>query len=458
MIDLLKQAIGVMQDAGAQFCDARYQRVIRTTIQIVDGGVRSLSEDLTGGLCLRARSSGSWGYASTNDLDRKGVFLAADRAASNARLGSAKGVAIPEGKALKCDLNAAVAVHPSKVPLEEKLALTRDLEKAQRVSPKIVNSTAYYLDSVRTNWLANSFGSELRWEEVRGRMFAQPVASDGAHTELFYNIVDGTKGFEMFKSLDIDELGRLCGKEAVGMLSAKKCPSGEQICITDPSVSGLLAHEVMGHASEADEVIKKRSFLSDVVGKKVASDLITMVDDGTVEGAYGSIPFDDEGTPSSRTTIIENGVYKGYLHSLETAAEMRTSPTGNGRAQDSFRRIFVRMTNTCFEAGDWTLEEMLEDVKFGVMTDRFLSGMEDPVGGGFEGKALRGFLIENGKVTDMLRSFTLTGKALEILKTTDAVAKDLRLDGGSCGKGTEDMVPVSDGGPYCRSRIILGGG
>jgi TldD protein len=133
-------------------------------------------------------------------------------------------------------------------------------------------------------------------------------------------------------------------------------------------------------------------------------------------------------------------------------------PTGNGRAQDPFRRVFVRMTNTYFEAGDWQLEEMLEGVKFGVLTDRFISGMEDPVGGGFEAKALRGFLIENGKVTDVLRSFTLTGKALEILKTTDAMGKELRLDGGNCGKGNEDMVPVSDGGPYCRSRIILGGG
>ncbi|MDD1743622.1 MAG: TldD/PmbA family protein [Methanomassiliicoccales archaeon] len=458
MIDLLKQAVGVMQDAGAQFCDARYQKVNRTNIQIVDGGVRSLAEDRTGGLCLRARHSGSWGYASISDLDKKEVFLAAERAASNARLGGAKGIAIPSGKAEKRDLKAGVQLHPLNVTLEEKLSLVKDLEKAQRISPQIVNSTAVYLDSVKTNWLVNSFGSELQWEEVRGRLFGQPVASDGERTELFYNIVDGTKGFEMFKSLDLDQLGRYCGNEAVKMLSAKKCPSGEQVCITDPAVSGLLAHEVMGHASEADEIIKNRSFLSTVVGKKVASELITMVDDGGVEGAYGSIPFDDEGTPSSRTTIIENGVYKGYMHSLETAAEMKVRPTGNGRAQDPFRRVFVRMSNTFFEAGDWKLEEMLEDVKFGVLTDLVISGMEDPVGGGFEGKALRGYLIENGKVTDMLRSFTLTGKALEILKTTDAVGKEIKFGGGTCGKGNEDYVPVSDGGPHCRSRIILGGG
>jgi TldD protein len=242
------------------------------------------------------------------------------------------------------------------------------------------------------------------------------------------------------------------------MLSAKRCPSGETTCITDPMISGLLAHEVMGHASEADEIVKKRSFLSNVVGTKVASDLVTMVDDGTLDSAHGYIPFDDEGTRSSRTVIIDRGEYQGYMQSLETAAEMRVKPTGNGRAQDPHRRVFVRMTNTFFEAGDWKLEEMIEGIKHGVLTDRAISGMEDPVGGGFEAKALRGFLIENGEVTDMLRGFTLTGKALEILKTTDAVGKKLELDGGTCGKGVEDFVPVSSGGPHCRSRIILGGG
>jgi len=120
--------------------------------------------------------------------------------------------------------------------------------------------------------------------------------------------------------------------------------------------------------------------------------------------------------------------------------------------------VFVRMTNTFFEAGDWKLEEMIEGVESGVLTDRFISGMEDPVGGGFEGKALRGFLIENGKLTDMVRGFTLTGKALEILKTVDAVGDKVSLDGGNCGKGTEDWVSVSSGGPYLRSKIILGGG
>ncbi|OPX59049.1 MAG: protease TldD [Methanomassiliicoccales archaeon PtaB.Bin215] len=115
------------------------------------------------------------------------------------------------------------------------------------------------------------------------------------------------------------------------------------------------------------------------------------------------------------------------------------------------------MTNTFFEKGDQNLDEMIADVKFGVLTDRMISGMEDPVGGGFEAKALRGYLIENGKVTKLLRSFTLTGNALEILRTGDAVGNKVELDGGSCGKGIEDWVPVSSGGPHCRFKIVLGG-
>jgi TldD protein len=193
------------------------------------------------------------------------------------------------------------------------------------------------------------------------------------------------------------------------------------------------------------------------VGKVVANEQITMIDNGTVEGAYGSLQFDDEGTPTSRTVVIQDGVYTGYMQNLETGAEMGVPSTGNGRAQDFGRRMWVRMTNTYFEPGDWKLEEMLEDVKFGILTDKFVNGMEDPVGGGFEAKAHRGFLIENGKITKPLRAITLTGKALDILKTTDAVGNKLSLDAGTCGKGSEDYVPVTSGGPYCRSKLIAGG-
>lgn len=458
MLELLGSAVERMRSGKTEFCDARYQSFKRLNAIMVDGAVRSLNEDVVLGACLRARCKGSWGYASTSSLDKEAILLAASQAARNAKMGTAKGKAIHEMRGERGRHKAKVKLHPSKVPLEEKLSLIKDLDRAQRGRASVVNSNASYIESVKSTKLVNSFGAELEWEEVRGRLNCMSIASDGSRTEVYYDMVDGSGGYELFKSVDTSKMGLECAKEAEKMLRSKKCPSGEMTCITDPVISGLLAHEVMGHASEADEIVKKRSFLSDVVGRKVASDTITMVDDGTLKSAHGYIPFDDEGSRSSRTVIIDQGVYKGYMQSLETAAEMGVRPTGNGRAQGPHQKVFVRMTNTFFEAGDWKLEEMIEGVKHGVLTDRAISGMEDPVGGGFEAKALRGFLIENGEITSMLRGFTLTGKALEILKTTDAVGERMKLDGGTCGKGVEDFVPVSSGGPHCRSKIILGGG
>lgn len=457
MMDQLELAVERMRAEGADFCDARYQVITSTGVAVVDAAVKRISEDRLRGACLRARKRGSWGYATTVDVSKEAMMEATAKAVRNALAGTAQGKLIPDRGGAKADLKAQVKLHPSKVGMDEKVQAALDMDRAQRVDPRIVNSNAMLREEVRENMLVNSHDKRLSWEEVRSTIMVEAVAHEAGRTEFFYDIRDGSVGYELVKETDLEAFGRETGKEAIKMLSAVKAPSGLVTCITDPSISGLLAHEVMGHASEADEIVKRRSFLTDMVGKKVGSPLITMVDDGTFKGARGCIPFDDEGSPSSRTVVIQDGVYRGYMHSLETAAEMGVEPTGNGRAQAFDHRVWVRMTNTFFDKGDQDLDEMIADVKLGVLTDHMISGMEDPVGGGFEAKALRGFLIENGKITNMLRSFTLTGNALNILSTADAMGKKVELDGGYCGKGIEDWVPVSSGGPHCRFKIVLGG-
>ncbi len=457
MEDELRKAVRIMQDSGAEFCDARYQESRTLSIMVSNHELRNMSNGRLAGIGLRARIGGSWGFAASASIDRKSIEEMARKAVRAAKAGDCPGTPIPEQPARTGSFRAKARIPPASVPTEEKLAMVKDLDEAQKISDKIANTNAIYAESLRTTVLTNSFGSSLRWEDGRIRLIANTVAADAGRMEAYRESIAGTRGMELLQKYDLAEVGVRTAKEAIVQLGAVKPPSGMVTCITDPEITGLLAHEVMGHASEGDEIVKRRSFLTDQVGKVVANEQITMVDDGTLEGGYGSITFDDEGTPSSRTVIIEDGVYRGYMHDLETGAEMGVPSTGNGRAQDFGRRMWVRMTNTFFEAGDWTLEEMVEDVKFGILTDKFINGMEDPVGGGFEAKAHRGFLIENGKVTKPLRAITLTGKALDILKTTDAVGKKVSHDAGSCGKGTEDYVPVSSGGPYCRSKIIAGG-
>ncbi|TXT57579.1 MAG: putative enzyme [Candidatus Thorarchaeota archaeon] len=146
------------------------------------------------------------------------------------------------------------------------------------------------------------------------------------------------------------------------------------------------------------------------------------------------------------------------MHTLESAILMGVNPTGNGRAQDYNRRIFARMTNTFFDSGDWKNEEIIEDTKDGLYVIKATSGMEDVVGGGVQASALKGYIIKNGELTQLVRGMSLAGKVLDILQSVDAVGKTLDFSGGTCGKGEEDWVPVSSGGPHMRAEIIVGGG
>ena len=332
------------------------------------------------------------------------------------------------------------------------------LDKFLQVDERIVNRNSMYNDTKRIYSLVNSIGTKLEWDEIRVRAAAQPVAREGNKMQFDYNIRSGRVGYELVQNIDPEQFCNKCAQGALELLGAEKAPSGTMTVLADGDISGLIAHEVCGHASEADEVVKRRSFLTDMVGVKVGTDLVTMVDDGTLKGETGSFPFDSEGTPSSRTIIIEDGFYKGYMHTLETAILMGVSPTGNGRAQDYNRRIFARMSNTFFDVGDWSDEEIIAETKEGLYVNKMQSGMEDVVGGGVQCSALKGYLIKNGEITQVVRSMTLAGKVLEILKTVDAVGDKLQFTAGTCGKGEEDLIPVSSGGPHMRMEMVVGGG
>lgn len=458
----MQKAVNIALKLGAEFTDARFETYKARHISVVNGSIRSFNRSSRSGIALRVKLGSAWGLASTTTFDSESLRNTAKKAFQLAKQSSKysrEKILLPEMKAYKTRLKAKVKINHEDVDTQEKLEFVRTLDSAQAETDKrVVNRTSNYSEGLRNYELSNSVGSELHWNEVRTLFAAVSVVSEAGKLEYSSDYRGGTVGYELVKETDPNEFGRAVAKEAVEMLLAAKPPSGFMTVIVDSDIAGLLAHEVMGHASEADEVIRQRSFLSNAVGKRVGTDLVTMIDDGTMKQAYGSIPYDSEGTPSSKTVIIENGIYKGFMHSLETAGQFNTKPTGNARAQDYNRRVFVRMTNTFFEPKDSKLDEIIEDTKEGLLAVKAVSGMEDPVGGGFQARALKGYLIKNGQKKNLARSFTLTGKALDILKTVDMVGKDFRLWEGSCGKGEEDWIPVSTGGPYMRAKMIVGGG
>jgi len=461
MIEMLQKAVALAQKFGGEFADARFETQKAKQISVVNGSIRTFSSIERNGLAVRLKLGGAWGFASTTTLTSDAIENAARTAyklAKTANTYSKEKIGIYETKPLKKKSKAKIKIDPENVDTDEKLKFVFALDEAQKATDKrIVSRTSNYVESLKNFELVNSSGSQLEWNEIRTHFSAMSIALDSGKRELGIETKGGTAGYELIKDTDPHVFGADVAKEAVELLSAVKPPSGLMTVIVDPEIAGVLAHEVMGHASEADEVIKHRSFLSEAVGKRVASNLVTMVDNGTIAGAYGSTPFDSEGTPSSRTVIIEKGIYKGFMHSLETAAALNSAPTGNGRTQDYNRRVWVRMTNTFFESGNWKLEEMISDTKEGLLALKAISGMEDPVGGGFQVRALKGYTIKNGEKKNLVRGFSLTGKALDILKTVDSVGKDFQLTAGLCGKGEEDYIQVTTGGPYMRAKIIAGG-
>jgi TldD protein len=461
MLDSMSKAIEHLPKDVA-FADIREEVRRVTEILVVDGVLRRFNNTYRAGAVARTLVGECWGQASSSASlgasEYKDLLSQAATMAKSCAKYSRRDLDLSTVKGIEARLPQKVEISPEDVTAEEKIAFVMELDKSMKVSDKIVNTNARYTDSVTSYALVNSVGSRLEWSEVRTVAGAQPVAREGSNMQFDYDFVSGLGGYEVVKSVDTSSVGAQCAHDAIALLRAEKPPSGKMTVVIDPGIAGLIAHEVCGHASEADEVVKGRSFLTGKVGEQIATDQVTMVDDGTLKEPSGGYSFDSEGTPSSRTVIIDKGVMNGYLHTLETASLMGVAPTGNGRSQDYNRRIFARMTNTFFDKGTWKDDEIIEDTKEGVYVIKPLSGMEDVVGGGVQVLALKGYIIKKGEKTTLLRRMALAGQVLDILKTVDAAGSTLKFDAGTCGKGEEDYIPTSTGGPHMRAELMIGGG
>jgi TldD protein len=269
----------------------------------------------------------------------------------------------------------------------------------------------------------------------------------------------GTVGFEVVKDLE-ETTVRKTVDSSIELLKASEPPSGHSKVILDQGMAGTFAHESFGHGCEADQIVRKRSYLVPYFGKRIGFEKLNICDDGTLLKGNGTFLFDDEGVRSRKNYILRNGVLEGFLHERFSASLMNAEPTGNGRRESFLRKLFVRMTNTYVEPGDYSLDEMIEEIDCGVMLIHCVSGMEDPLAGGMELKSKKGYVIEKGKVGRVLSMLTLSENVPDFIASIDAVGKRSQFDmeRGTCGKGYEDYVPVGDGGVYVRAEAVVGQG
>lgn len=335
--------------------------------------------------------------------------------------------------------------------------LHRANQKARSYGDKIKQVLAVLMDKTRDIMVINSLGEWAEDLQKRVVFFVEVVASDGSTLQRGYESVGGTKGFEIFEETPPELVAEKSAKRALLMLSAKPAPAGQFTVVLSGEAGGTMIHEAVGHGFEADLVQKGLSVYKGKLGQKVASELITVIDDGSIVGKNGHFVVDDEGVPSQRIVLIDKGYLVGYMYDRLSAMREGKSSTGNGRRQSYAHIPMVRMTNTYIAVGKDNPEDIIRDTKKGVFVVKMGGGEVNTVTGDFVFEIMEGYMIENGEITYPIRSATLIGNGPKVLQEVDGVGGDLGWSIGTCGKDGQG-VPVSDAQPTIRVKSLTLGG
>lgn len=440
---------------NVDFYDVRVVDATTTSIIIDNGNVEEISVNYTRGGGIRALCGGSWGFTSADGYfdERKALNAASELAISmNSRNPKEKVELKPVGKP-KLNSLPRIKIDPRDIAIEEKVELLKEMSKRARLEG-ISSTSAVYSESEVKVCYTNIDGLDCEYELIRSGFAVSAVASENGVYQAGRESKFGVKGYEIFDENNALELATTAAKSALELIRAKPAKGGNIPVILDQELAGVFVHEAVGHASEADLVLEGSSILENMVGKQIASPLITIMDDPTLH-EYGYFPFDDEGAQAQRTTIIKDGVLNSFLHSRETSAKLGGEP-GHSRCQ-GYSMPIVRMSNTYIDNGKSTFEEMLEEIGDGMYLIGSRGGQVNTGEGIFQFNAEKAYLIEKGEITTLMRDVSLSGKTLEILNNVTHVGNDLKMTSGRCGKGGQ-LVPVSDGSPHlCISKAVVGG-
>lgn len=335
--------------------------------------------------------------------------------------------------------------------------LKRANDKARSFGDKIKQVLAVLMDKTRDILIINTLGETAEDLQKRVVFFVEVVASDGETLQRGYESLGGRKGFEIFNETPPELIAEKAAKRALLMLEAKPAPAGEFTVVMSSQAGGTMIHEAVGHGLEADLVQQGLSVYAGKIGEKVASELVTVVDDATLPHHNGSFTVDDEGVPAQRKVLIKDGVLVGYMYDRLRALRDGVESTGNGRRQSYAHIPIVRMTNTFIDKGRDNPEDIIKDTKKGVLVVKMGGGEVNTVTGDFVFEVMEGYMIENGEITYPIRGATLIGNGPKALQDVDAVGNDLGWAIGTCGKDGQG-VPVTDAQPTIRiKRLTLGG-
>jgi TldD protein len=459
---MLERALGRALGGAIDYADLYAEYRVNESLSLEEGIVKQASHAVSQGAGLRALSGDKTGYAYTDEISLDRLALAASQARAIAQ---PQGDA-PEGGLARKGHNGghnlyALRQLPTEAGLDGKLEILRKIDHIARdYDPRITSVITSISSEDKLVVVASSDGWVAGDRRPMVRLNVTCIAEEKGRREI--GSYGGGGRLEFGWLLEEDRFARFAreaARQAILNLSAKDAPAGAMTVVLGPGWPGILLHEAIGHGLEADFNRKGVSAFTGKIGQRVASELCTIVDDGTIANRRGSLNIDDEGTPTSRTVLIERGILKGYLQDRLNAKLMGVAPTGNGRRQSFAHPPMPRMTNTFMLAGESDPGEIIRSVKSGLYAVSFGGGQVDITNGKFVFSASEAYLIEDGRVTAPVKGATLIGNGPDVLTRVSMVGNDLKLDEGIgvCGKDGQS-VPVGVGLPTIRIDGLTVGG
>ena len=459
MKEYAQQALSEALACGGDFAEIFLEDTRSSRMQLMNSEAESISFSRLHGAGIRVFVGLNAVYAYTNDTDRDGLLRCAEQVASAVRDQKRTALTLPQFQIPQLPPLDQIIMKPSGVENKLKLDVLRAMDAAARaVSADIRQVNCVFMDTEQDVVICNSEGLYVEDSRTRTRVACAAVADNGKEKQQASINPGASMGFELFdQRVNPELIGKDAAATAHLMLHAPECPAGVMPVVIDGGFGGVIFHEACGHSLEATSVAFNLSVFTGKLGEKIAADCVTAIDDGTMPYEWGSTRIDDEGAPTTRLVLIENGILKNYMIDKLGGKRMGMPSTGSGRRQSYTFAPTSRMRNTFIAAGSDDEDEMIRTMGDGLYAKKMGGGSVNPATGEFNFAVSEGYLVRDGKITSPVRGASLIGKGADVLLKIDRVGKTMTMEQGMCGS-VSGSVPVNVGQPMIRvQRMTVGG-
>ena len=454
--ELYEKIINLCIDHGCDFAEIYYEKGKRTKYTVLDKKLDDVNYGQTEGIGIRVSNNSNVYYTSTSTLTEENILRITNKMLDSIPKEEPKLKHIKLG--VMEEKRTPIRIKHNDFPVEKKRNVLKTIDKSVRKFSNLISQvTVFLIEEYKEYEIANSQKKFIKSDEIQTRLFCLVNAQKDEKKGDSYKSLGASKGYEFLEGVDIENFGIDAAKAAIRKLDSVSFKGGEMPVILGNGFAAVIFHEACGHALEATTVSDGVSIFSNCLNNKIASDKVTLIDDGTIPGEWGSTIIDSEGNKTQKNILIENGVLKKYLIDDLNAIKMNLPATGSGRRESYKFPPTSRMNNTYLAAGTDKFEDMLKSIDYGLYCKKMDGGSVYPQTGEFNFTVDEAYIIEKGQLKDIVTGITLIGKGQDILKEVEMVSDDLYLESGYCisNSGT---IPVTVGEPTIKvSKILVGG-